>query len=181
MRILMAIALTLMTSLAAAADLTSKDVQLWINSMPDIDTWLNEHEDKLPELGYQEEDASLDAMFKRGMQDLKKAGLYDEFNAKVKKAGFSSVDQWVEVSSRISLTYMALETEDNQQISASQLEAQLKEIRESDLPAEQKAAMEQMMAGSLMVMKAISNVSDADKAAVRPHREELAKQFEAEE
>ncbi|MAK90737.1 MAG: hypothetical protein CMI13_05830, partial [Oleibacter sp.] len=115
----------------------------------------------------------------QGVQDLKSAGLYDEYNSKVKAAGYSSVEDWASATQRVSMAYLALELE-NQPVSLAQLEAQLKQIQESDLPAEQKDMMTQMMSSSIIMMKAVGKVSDADKNAVRPYKDQLQASFDAE-
>jgi len=176
MRVLLALLLTVLTPLVLAGDLTGQDVRLWIKSMPQLEQWLDEHEDQLPEDDLAYDDFSVDGMFDKGIRELRNAGLYNGFNREVKSAGYRDVEHWAEISRRVSLGYLALEME-NEQVSSAQLEAQLQQIRESDLPAEQKAMMEQMMSASLLMMKAVDGVSMADKEAVRPYRSQLADQF----
>lgn len=178
MRLFISALMVLLASVASAADLTGQDVQLWIKTMPALEDWLDKQEEKMPEADLAEGDTDINAIFQRGIQDLKNAGIYDDFNKEVKAAGFRNVEHWADVSQHISLAFIALEMADSKEVSASQLEAQLKEIRGSSLPAEQKQMLEQMLNASLSMMKAVDKVSAADKAAVLPYREQLAKQFD---
>lgn len=178
MRFLIATAMMLMTTLALAADLTKGDVTLWLSASDEMEGWLQENEDKLPEYEFSDNESSVEAMFEQGLAELKKAGLYNEFDNRAKKAGFDGAEHWADISRRISMSFVALEME-NEQVSLSQLEAQLKQVRESGLPEEQKAAMIQMMEASLGMLRAVNNVSDADKDAVRPYRNEIEKKFSA--
>lgn len=180
MRLLLAVALTMMASFTMAADLTKQEVTAWINSMSTLQGWLDAHEDKMPQ---HEDDGmsggDMESIIARGITDLKSAGLYNDFNKEVKKAGFDSVEHWANTSQRVTMGYLALEIADQEQgVSLSQLEAQMKQVRESDLPEEQKKMMEDMMSTSLQMMKSVQNVSESDKAVLRPFRAQLAKQFD---
>ncbi|TVV42106.1 MULTISPECIES: hypothetical protein [unclassified Thalassolituus] len=177
MRIVMTLLFSLLAPLAMAADLTEKDVKHWMEAMPALENWLDQHEDQLPEEDFSAGESSIDAMFNKGIEQLKAAGLYDDFSKQVKAGGYKNIEHWAEISRRVTMGYMALEME-NEQVSLSQLEAQLEQIRQSEgMPAEQKMMMEQMMGASLMMMRAVENVSEQDKSAVRPFRQQLADQF----
>lgn len=177
MRIIMTLLFGLLAPLAMAADLTEKDVKHWMEAMPALESWLDQHEDQLPEEDFSAGETSIDAMFNKGIEQLKAAGLYNEFSQQVKAGGYNDIEQWAEVSRRVTMGYMALEIE-NEQVSLSQLEAQLEQIRQSEgMPAEQKMMMEQMMSTSMMMLRAAGNVSKQDKEAVRPFRQQLAEQF----
>lgn len=177
MRLMLALLLVIVAPLATAADLTGKDIEHWMKSMPQLQKWLDDHDDQLPQDDFSQQEDSIDAMFRRGIQDLKDAGLYAAFNKEVRAEGYADVEAWADQSGRISLAYLAVEME-NDPVTLSQMEAQLQQIRESDLPAEQKAMMEQVMSASLMMVRAVAQVSDADKEAVRPYRGQLAAQFD---
>ncbi|MCD8523992.1 MAG: hypothetical protein LRY66_03515 [Saccharospirillaceae bacterium] len=177
MRIVMTLLISLLAPLVMAADLTEKDVKHWMEAMPALEKWLDQHEDKLPEENFAGE-TSLDAMFNKGIEQLKDAGLYNDFSKQVKANGYKNIEQWAEISRRVTMGYMALEME-NEQVSLSQLEAQLEQIRQSEgMSAEQKMMMEQMMTTSLMMLRSVENVSKQDKEAVRPYRQQLADQFD---
>lgn len=179
MRVVMVLLFSVLAPLAFAAGLTGKDVERWVESMPAVQGWLDQHEDQLPE----DEDMSddkfdMDAMMKRGIQQLKDAGLYSEFNSRVKAAGFRNAEHWAETSQRVSMAYFALSME-GQNDPREEIEAQLQQIRSMDVPAEQKAMMEGMLQSSLSMLKAMENVSAADKAVVRPYLPQITEQFES--
>jgi len=176
MRLLTAVFLIIFSPLILAADLTDADVKNWIEKMPQLEEWLSAHEDQLPET-MPEDSGTLDEMMTQGITELKQAGLYDEYNKKVRAAGYSNVEQWSEMTRRISLAFLALEIE-NEPVTISQLEAQLKQIKDSDLPAEQKQMMTQMMNSSLVMMRAVQNVSETDKKVVRPYKKQLQDRFQ---
>lgn len=178
MRILTAAFFVLFAQFSLAADLTEADVKHWTDAMPGLQAWLTQHEDQMPDT-MPDGTQGIEEMISQGVQDLKSAGLYDEYNSKVKAAGYSSVEDWASATQRVSMAYLALELE-SQPVSLAQLEAQLKQIQESDLPAEQKDMMTQMMSSSIIMMKAVGKVSDADKNAVRPYKDQLQASFDAE-
>ncbi|MAD43421.1 MAG: hypothetical protein CMI02_16960 [Oceanospirillaceae bacterium] len=178
MRLITAAIIVMFSQLAFAADLTGADIETWMKNMPALEQWLSEHEDQMPD-EMPDGSQGIDEMLNQGVKDLKSAGLYDDFNQKVQAAGYDNVEEWAGMTRQISLAYLALEIE-NEPVSVSQLEAQLQQVKDSDLPQEQKAMMTQMMSASLMMMKAVKGVSNADKEAVRPYKDDLKAQFDAE-
>lgn len=171
MRILIALTLTLITSIAFAANLTKKDVELWLTHAPALQNWIELQETDFDEDALPDNIFDQDAMAKYGIQQLKQAGMYEELNKRVKAAGYSSVEQWVEISQKVSITYMALslENESTEQGTKEEILAQQKELAKLDMPAESKAMMEEMLAGALVMLEVIESASAADKAAVKPY------------
>ncbi|WP_420591763.1 hypothetical protein [Bacterioplanoides sp.] len=177
-QILLTITLIAMVPVAMAQDLTAKQVEQWLGAMPALTQWLSQHEEKLAADDVMKESASMDQVFAKGVEQLREKGLYDDFNKQVTKAGFKNVEQWAGLSQDITMAYMAIEME-NEMVSASQMEAQLKQLQAAEgLSPSEKAMMEQMMKASLMMVQAANKVPAKNKATVRPYAERIAKQFD---
>ncbi|CCK75350.1 MAG: hypothetical protein KBT75_04890 [Oleispira antarctica] len=169
----------LMSFQVMAADLKSKDVTQWMTSMPILKPWLEQHESELT--ANISEPNNPEVVFKESVPALKKAGLYDELNGKVKKLGYDNVEQWTNATQQVTFAWMALEMEDNKtQIEEAKAQFEAMKVN-PDIPAAQKAIMEQMMAPALVMVELANQSSDADKKAVKPHQGKLRTYFEAEQ
>lgn len=178
-QMLLSMMLIVMVPVATAQDLTAKQVEQWLEAMPSLTQWLSQHEEKLAADDVVNESASMDQVFEKGVEQLRAKGLYADFNKQVTNAGFKNVEQWADLSRDISMAYMAIEME-NEMVSASQMEAQLKQLQAAEgLSANEKAMMEQMMKASLMMVHAANNVSAKNKATIRPYADRIARQFDA--
>lgn len=176
MRILITIALTLVTSLSVAANLTTKDVEKWIEHAPTLQEWIDQQDLDFDEDTLPEDIFDKDAMADYGINHMKKAGLYDELSKRTKKAGYDNVEEWVKASQQISMAYMAvmLESQVEGEYSEKEILEQKKELAELEIPAERKAMMESMLDGMLVMLKTIESTSPADKSAVKPYINELS-------
>lgn len=161
-----------------AVELNKADIERWLEAMPKLTNWLSQHEDKLGADDVVNGSDSMDQVFDKGVQQLKKVGLYGEFNKKVTAAGYKNVEQWAAISQGITMAYMAVEME-KEQVSESQMLAQLEQVRNAEgLSAEEKAMMEQMMKASMMMVTAAQKVSPKSKDAIRPFVDRISKQFD---
>ncbi|MDR9468880.1 hypothetical protein [Marinospirillum sp.] len=180
MRFLIFTLLSLLAFSVSAANLSDSEVQRWIDTHPQIQAWLDQHEDLFPE---EDEDAmsfNMEQIFAEGIEELRKAGLYDEFNSQIQDAGFNNVEHWTEITQNITLAYMALAMEDSPH-SRQMLERQIEEIRTSpNIPEDQREMYEAMMVSSLEMIDMAEQVPDADKETVRPHLPQLEEMFEVE-
>ena len=170
---------TLMSFQVMAADLKSQDVSQWVTAMPVLKPWLEQHQDEL--MANISEPNNPVIVFEESPAALKKLGLYDELNGKVKKQGYSNVEQWSQVTQQVTFAWMALEMEDNKaQVDAAK--AQYEAMKANpDIPAAQKAMMEQMLAPAIAMVKLADKASDADKAAVKQHQEKLRTYFDVQQ
>jgi hypothetical protein len=167
-----------MVPMAMAQDLTAKQLEQWLVAMPVLTQWLSQHEEKLAADDVMKESASMDQVFAKGVEQLREKGLYNDFNKQVTDAGFQNVEQWAGLSRDITMAYMAIEME-NEMVSASQMEAQLRQLQSAEgLSPSEKAMMEQMMKASLMMVQAANKVPAKNKATVRPYVERIAQQFD---
>ena len=177
MRLLTLLLCSLLTMAAQAATLTDSEIKLWIKTMPTLQGWLDEREDQLPDNDIPDADYSMDAAFARGIDQLREAGLYNQFSQQVKNAGFKSVEDWVRVSQQISMAYIAISMEE-QPATRVEIENQMQAIRSAkNIPAEEKAMLENMLQASLNMLDSLANVTAADKDRVRPYLPQLVDQF----
>jgi hypothetical protein len=180
MKTLLTLAMTtLMSFQVMAADLKSQDISQWITSMPVLKPWLKQHESEFSANISQPNNPEV--VFKESIAALKKAGLYDELNGKVKKLGYSNVEEWNQVTQQVTFAWMALEMNENKaQIDAAK--AQFAAMKANpDIPDAQKAMMEQMLAPAIAMVKVASKSSAADKMAVKSHQDELRTLFGVDE
>ena len=161
-----------------AGELSNKDVEKWLKAMPGLTGWLAQHEDKLGADDVMAQSNSMDQVFAKGVEQLRAKGLYKDFNSQVNKQGYKNVEQWANTSRDITMAYMAIEME-QEQVSISQMEAQLQQLKAAEgIPAEQKVMMEQMMKASLMMVQAAKKVPTKNKEAVRPYLKQIRKSLD---
>lgn len=177
MRMFLTIVFTLLAPLAVAADLTTNDVEKWIKESPALQQWVQQNDDQLENVDIGEETFEADKLIERSIKKLKDAKLYDQLNARVRKAGYKSVEDWVDVSQRISVSYLGvmLETQTN---TRKEIENQLAQLRSMQMPAEQKAMMENMLQSSLNMLTSVEKATAADKNAVRPYMQKLTEIYD---
>ncbi len=170
---------TLISFQVIAADLKSQDVSQWMTAMPVLKPWLAKHESDLST--NISEPNNPEVVFKESISALKKAGLYDELNGKVKKLGYKNVEQWSQVTEQVTFAWMALEMEANKaQIDAAKVQYNAMKTN-PNIPAAQKAMMEEMMAPALAMVELAGKSSAADKSAVKPHQATLRTYFDSEQ
>lgn len=178
MRTLTAVALMLITSLAFAADLTKKDVERWLAHAPELQSWIDQQENEFDEDELPSNIFDQDAMADYGVQQLKRSGMYNDLNQRVKSAGYANVESWIADSQKISMAYMALtlEAEQGDEMGTrSEILAQKEELAALEMPAENKAMMSAMLDGALAMLDTIETTSSADKAAVQPYLNQVGK------
>jgi hypothetical protein len=112
-------------------------------------------------------------------QHLETKPYYAELATVVEQSGFESTANWVETAQRITQAYMALELGGQEEQVAAQMEASLQQVRDNEyLDEVQKENLIQQLRASQVHLSNLQNVSAADQAAVKPHREKLRNYFE---
>lgn len=177
MRFILSLTLVLMTSLVFAGELTTKDVEQWLTSAPELQAWLEKQEHKLEQASAIDDNLNDADILQQAIQQLKQVGVHDELEQRVKQAKYESVTQWLQQSQQISLAYMALVMQE-QLGERSEIEQQLALIEAAEMPEDDKEMMRAMLNSSLAMFDAIVAVSEADKAAVQPYLEQLTAQIE---
>ncbi len=154
---------------AQSGELTEAVISNWIASQQSLETWGEEHEDKIAEYeaNMEQIDNPMAITADRMLQPLKAAGLYDDASKIVKQHDFSSLEAWAEATLRITKTAAALQFEAHPEaMDMSQLEAM---INSPQISAEQKAMLTQAMEQNKAIIDQLVNgVSDKDKASVKP-------------
>lgn len=167
---------TLVSLQVMAADLTSTDIDRWMKSMPELQIWLETNEEKLTAQISDPEDPEV--IFAESISALKKAGLYDELNSKVKKLGYENAEEWSDISKRITFSWIALELDANKaQIDAAKAQYDAM-MANPDIPAAQKDMMKQMMSSGFAMTNLADNATTEDKKVVKAHKGELRAFFE---
>lgn len=159
--------LLLVASFANAEQtLTSQQIQQWLKSADAILQWADKQED----LQEDDEDVDIEEAFSKEflISQVKEAGLYDEAKNIVQNNGYDSLEEWASIQIKIMKTMLALEME-QEKGKADEMMAQLEAFKNNpSIPAEQKEMMINMMQSGLQMMEQLSNVPDADKAALKP-------------
>ncbi|MDP2506484.1 hypothetical protein [Oceanobacter sp. 3_MG-2023] len=169
------ITLTAMLAASPTWALTATELDVWIQSMPTVQVWLDQHEDAMPQ-GNAAMTDGMAAMFQEGINSLKTSGLYGEFSQQLSAVGFDSVEQWTRITTEISLGMLAVDMNE-QGGSRAQVQQQLAQVQQmrssGNMPAEQLNAMESMLRGTLTMIDEMESVDAADKALVRDRMTEL--------
>lgn len=165
---------------AEAAKLTAKEIKASAAAMPAMTKLgkkykMDENKKKNPN------DMSMDFSkeFRKGLKDLRAKGGYGEASAIVRKHGFSSPEQWIDVTARVMRAYVSLsmaQSGANAAASKAQIKQSMATIQNNpQFPAAQKKQIMAQMRAALKMMNELENVSPADKAAVKPHMAALTK------
>ncbi|OUR88947.1 hypothetical protein A9Q81_22705 [Gammaproteobacteria bacterium 42_54_T18] len=181
MFIVTTISTSLVSSPAVAADLTDKQVTQWINAWPEIQTWGDKHEKEFEAQALKNKKEGGDTMgewFNNVAPMLKANGYYKEYNTMLTKNGFTSVEQWAEISNRVfSATMNAMMEQQNPGMKA-QMKASMEQLKNANLPPEQQKMMMQMMEQSQAAFKTMDSASSEDTALVAKHLPALRKIFD---
>lgn len=168
----------LMSHQAYAADLTASQIELWTKAAPNIAVWFKQHEEKLSATG--EIDFANSAptdVASQASSALKQVKLYNQFENKVKAAGFSSVEQFFVVQSEIIQGYMqvamqsySISPEIQQQVKDSLAELDASEF----LTQEQKDQMKQQMLSMFQQLQAPSQATEtAQQKLLRQYADKI--------
>lgn len=160
---------------AVAADLTSDMVGRFIQSMNGMQEIAAKYDDIVePNSAFEPrgmDDVAQRAMtpFSSSLAEMKAHEGYGDLLAMIRQHGFDSAEQWAQVGDRVMRAYAALTIAEEVPNMNAQLAQAMQELEDSDLSEEQKQMMRGMLQSSTVVVGAVNNVPDADKAAVRPH------------
>ncbi|MBM97091.1 MAG: hypothetical protein CMI09_14740 [Oceanospirillaceae bacterium] len=150
-----------------AAGLSAASVERWITAMPEIQIWLDSHQDQMP-APTPSTSSDLGEVFDQGVTNLRQAGLYQSFDAELGRHGYRSVEEWSDQTAKISMAYLAVEM-DREPVTLSQLQAQLVQVQAAEgLPPEQVQAMTNMLQSTIAMMRKVNAVPAADRQAVQP-------------
>ncbi len=173
----------LISTLTMASDaLTDIQVQNYIKSGPQFKQWSIKNQATLKAAFLQTKQsapANIDGieLMERSMVT---SGLTDELDALVKPFGFDSGMQYLGLSQRIMTALMAFRMRESggaEQVAEKRMQEALKRLEQSNMSAEQKAKMRQMINGSHNRMAAMIKAPEADIAVVGPHAARIQQAF----
>lgn len=155
-----------------AAGLTTTNVERWIDSMPEIQIWLDARQDAMPAPS-PSQGGDFKAVLDQGIKNLRNASLYQAFDTELGKHGYHSVEEWSDQTARISMSYLAIEME-KEPVTLSQLQAQLTQVEAAEgLPPEQVQAIANMLRSTIAMMRKVNSVPVEDKQVVRPYLKQV--------
>lgn len=105
---------------SATNALEAEDISRWVEATPKIQQWMERQSDRLQ--GYRalpERQASLADVYEQGIDQLKMAGLYPEFDAVLKATGYRDSAHWVADSTHIHRSLVAIASLPPEQLSQS--------------------------------------------------------------
>ncbi|MDF1763854.1 MAG: hypothetical protein P1U57_10630 [Oleibacter sp.] len=155
------------------ANLTESSVQRWVGSLENMYTWYRQHEDRIEKPSIDlSKPLDVDKIFMSSMEQVKKAGLSDEFAARLKTHGYADSQVWVNDSTAITKALLA-SSFGKTNMSAEQLNQQILTLRNSQLPEAQKRMLEQVLMMSAGVAANTDGVSQEDIKLVSPYRAQV--------
>src|SRR5690554_1254323 len=153
---------------AQAVELTSDVLDRWLQSQPALQAWAMEHQDQLAP--YESADELSDLKSTDNMlRSLRESGLYEDAAAVMGDYGFSSPEEWADVTIRTIKAYLANELE-GRDADIEMLKAQLAALEEDDqVPQPQKDAMLQALRGNLAMVELVRSEEHTSELQSRPH------------
>lgn len=171
--------------LSFADNLTDMQVTQWIKAWPTLQTWGDKHEKELKShtgnVATNKPEDTIDNWFKNLAPQLKASGYYKEYSNLLKKHGFSSVEQWADISNRIFAATMSAQMEQQNPGIKAQMQASMEQLNAANLPPEQQKMMMQMMQQTQAAFRAMEKVPAADTAIITKHLPALRKILNIEE
>ena len=156
-----------------AADLTSEQVGRFLAAIEDLQVVSEEHnlsDQVVPGAG------SLSNIMERASQpftsslaEIEGKDGYDEMVDVVEQHGFQGASDWAAVGDQVFRAYAALKMAEQEPELDSKMAEALAQLESSTMPEAQKEMMREMLKASSQFLAVYADVSEADKAAVRPH------------
>jgi len=166
--------LFLSNNVLATIKLTGPIIDQWIQSQSAFAAWgkkneqlLNAYDSSTKAQQTNEHQNPLNMSVSSLIEPLKSSGLYDSASELVKEYQFSSLEQWADITIRITTAAAAIELESNPMaMDTSELEALQ---GSSQLSPEQKALITQAIKqNQTMAQQLIETTTEMDKQAVKP-------------
>ena len=164
-------------ALTAQAELSEKQVERWVASLEPVQEWIEKNQDKVNKQNLMKPGKDgMSGMFDNALNELKNAGLLEDFNGLVKEQGYASSEAWADDSGEITLAYLASSMEGKIPSRAS-IEQQLPQVDGSPLPAASKEMMRNMLQGTLSMIKDVEAVPAGDKKLIQPYVQKIEQRF----
>ncbi len=170
MLVALAFALCALSLPASAKQLDEATITQWINSVIPIQNWAKSHQEAFTKAN---KSKSPDMSTKGMVDSLRAAGLYKEAAIEMKKHGFKTPEDWAETQHQVIQAMMSLQMDAQPENAFNPKEQLAKITNNPNIPAEQKAKMVQIIETTAKMMEDAKKVNSADKAAVKPHMQEI--------
>jgi len=166
--------LPLLSNLSLASPLTAQTIEHWLQSQSALEEWGKNNEDKFQSKAEQAKDSQIDdhrnpmdMSIESIIQPLKSAGLYDSAKTIVNKYRFNSLEDWADVTIRITTAAAVLEYESNPKaMDTTELEALQNSPQIS--PQQKKLITQAIEQNKAVIKQLLENTNDADKQAIKP-------------
>jgi len=161
--------LLVLASTSAHAELTSAKIERWMVTLEPVKDWIHEQgtgldQKKLLSAG----SGGMAGMFERALSEVERAGKLESFSTMLKQHGYHSPQSWVEESTEVMRTFVAINM-GGKIPDAAAIEAQLETLQNSALAESQRAMMETMLKGTLAMLDEVKSVSKEDIETLRPY------------
>ncbi len=168
----LALAVGLTAGSAAAQETPLRDEQItgFLASYPDMQSLGQKHKDEAPP------EARPDPTnpFANTLRFMEHSSARDEFLGIAQQHGFSGLEQWTSVASRVVRAYVAVTSAQEIAQMRGEIENARRQLaNDTTLTAEQKESARQQLEMTQRMIEAFSSTPE-DKAAVRPYLEQIA-------
>lgn len=151
-----------------ARPLTKQLVKGFLDAMPELEAWGNENEHRFDTVEESADTDDFSSFYETFVSSFEGVDVPAEMRAILKRHGFDSIESWADAGARTMQAYFALKYELSAPERNGHMKEALEQIENSGMSDEQKDAMRQLLTAGDEAMKSFSQVSKADKDAVRP-------------
>ncbi|WP_404383486.1 hypothetical protein [Caenispirillum salinarum] len=161
------------------APLTGSDIEAFMASIPDVQTWAMRQDAETRALTERRFDAETLAAepFSVGLQRIQGSQAYDELTDTIRAHGFTEPEQWAVTADRVIRALAALQMEESGPTPDQLDQTRRQVLNNPNLSAAEK---EQILA-SVGMATAVRNVPEGDLQAVTPYAEQLAEALGSQE
>ncbi|MDX1451276.1 MAG: hypothetical protein R3183_01880 [Oleiphilaceae bacterium] len=169
-------------SAAAASPLTGKQIENWIASQQALQQWGDANADKIARYEAEMDRTEVNPMdfsAETMLKPLRASGLYSDAESIVKKNGFKTLEEWANMTIRISKAAASIEMDQMPEaFDMAEMQAMMNSQEFSD---EQRAMMQQAIDQANMMRKQFTEgITAEDKQAVRPYLQQIMQIMEQE-
>ncbi|MEX2473683.1 hypothetical protein [Marinobacter sp.] len=162
---------------AAAETLTDDKVRAFISTLEDAESLEADFEElnqDMPGSESRSEMPDFSSIFSDSVERMRGHEAYDRMSGIVKDHGFNSMEEWGTTGDQVFQAWMAIEMEEQHPEMAREMAGAMDQINNNpNLSEAQKEQMRSMMGGATAAMESANQAPEADKQAVRPHRDAL--------
>ena len=152
-------------------------IKQWMTSQKALEEWGNQNEDKIQNTETKQPSSPFDLDADSMITPLKDAGLYNEANKLVKNYGFTNIEQWANITLRITMAAAAIEISNQPELSDLSELTKLK--NNPQISEQQREIIEQAITHNTQMVEQIkSATTPGDMSAVKPLLSDILKLME---